>query len=178
MKNKQTNSKRPLSLFVLVFLLIVYPVSESFSDEAQNYTETFTGKAFDKNGALFYVEKHDVTYEGKRSSRASPPITIRTIASLEHSLPSSIKIRASAVTFSRTFAPATRMAPKWRKTGFAFFENPRLKNKKKGLSAKDAKPDRRPGISPLYRKTSQGHKKRRNPSCQVGVSVTAGRIRL
>ena len=65
MKNKQTNSKRPLSLFVLVFLLILNPVSESFSDEAQNYTETFTGKAFDKTGALFYVEKHDVTYEGK-----------------------------------------------------------------------------------------------------------------
>ena len=30
------------------------------------HTHTFTGKAFDKNGDLFYVENHDVTYEGER----------------------------------------------------------------------------------------------------------------
>jgi hypothetical protein len=66
MKNEHANRKKVLLLFLLGLFLTLYPISESFADETQHHTHTFTGKAYDENGELFYVEKHDTTYEGNR----------------------------------------------------------------------------------------------------------------
>ena len=54
-----------LAMLLLMFLVTVYPFSKGFGHSAQTHTHTYTGKAFNKNGDLFYVEKHDITYEGK-----------------------------------------------------------------------------------------------------------------